>query len=214
MKGPLQRWLRQLVATPQLVAPQLVAQVAELPVPLSLLRWLLLDNLRENRRDSWGRLRGADEAARYAEVRKLTEAYASDGFVLDVGCSQGILQEGLTYRRYLGVDRSADAIRLAQPKSDDRTAFVVGDGPGFAPDEPPDAVVLNEVLYYLPDTVRVVQHYADRLSERGVVIVSVYGHAWATRRLLRQIRARLELVRSLPVRSGELYWIVAVFRRP
>lgn len=209
----MRRVLARLLTALRPVVPRLVAQVAELPVPLSFVRWgLLLDDLRENRRDSWARLRGAGEQARYDEVRAITEAYAADGFVLDIGCSQGILQEGLIYRRYLGVDRSAEAIRRAGVKNDDRTRFVVGDGADYAPDEPPDSVVLNEMLYYLPDPVRSVQHYAGLLSEHGVVIVSVYAHAWATRRLLRQLHARLQLVRLLPVRSGELYWIIAVFR--
>ena len=51
----------------------------------------------------------------------MVERYAADGFVLDIGCSQGILQEGLRYRSYLGVDSFADSIRLASAKADDRT---------------------------------------------------------------------------------------------
>ncbi|HEU4908766.1 MAG TPA: hypothetical protein VFT17_07880, partial [Propionibacteriaceae bacterium] len=69
-----------------------------LPIPLFLVRWVLTrDNAGENRKDSWQRLRGVDEVARYSAVQSITERYAGDGFVLDIGCSQGILQEGLRY---------------------------------------------------------------------------------------------------------------------
>ncbi len=203
----------QLNAAVRRVVPWLVALVAELPVPLVCVRWgLLLDDRRENRRNSWGRLRGPGESARYDAVRRFVEAYGSEGFVLDVGCSQGILQEGLTYRRYLGVDRSAGAIGLARSRRDDRTDFEVADASEFRTDERPDVVVLNEVLYYLPEPVRTVEHYARLVEEDGVVVVSVYAHAWSTRRLLRQIHARLDVVRSTSVQSGEVAWIVAAFR--
>jgi hypothetical protein len=56
-----------------------------LPIPLVLVRSLLRrDNARENRKDSWQRLRGVDEVARYQAVRNMIERYAGDGFVPDV----------------------------------------------------------------------------------------------------------------------------------
>ncbi|HEY6688264.1 MAG TPA: methyltransferase domain-containing protein, partial [Propionibacteriaceae bacterium] len=135
-----------------------------------------------------------------------------NGFVLDVGCSQGILQEGLRYRRYLGVDNFEQSIALAQPKSDSRTQFVCADGSSFVADALPNAVVMNEVIYYLPDPMAAVQHHANRLAPGGVLIVSIYARTWSSRRLLRAMAARLELVESRLVRSGHLAWTVAVFR--
>ena len=102
------------------------------------------------------------EAARYNAVRSVTERYAGDGFVLDIGCSQGILQEGLRYGRYLGVDNCEQSITLARPKCDRRTQFVCADGSNFVADQPPDAVVMNEVIYYLPDPIAAVEHHARR----------------------------------------------------
>jgi 2-polyprenyl-3-methyl-5-hydroxy-6-metoxy-1,4-benzoquinol methylase len=183
------------------------------PVPLFLVRSVLMrDNARENLKDSWQRLREVHEAARYQAVRSVTERYAADGFVLDVGCSQGILQEGLRYRRYLGVDNFDQSIALAQHKSDSRTQFVCADGSHFVADAPPNAVVMNEVIYYLPDPMRAVEHHANRLAPGGVLIVSIYAKTWSSRRLLRAMAARLELVESSLVKSGHLAWTVAVFR--
>jgi SAM-dependent methyltransferase len=189
-----------------------VAVLDAAPVPLPLVRpWMLRDNHVENGRGSWQRLRHRSEAARYAAVRATTEAYAEDGFVLDVGCSQGILQEGLRYRRYLGVDSYPDAIAKAQTKTDASTTFVCAEGTTYVAEQPPDAVVLSEVVYYLPDPLATVQHYA-RQVQGGVVIVSVYARSWSSRRLLRRLADRLELVESRRVESGHLAWTIAVFR--
>jgi 2-polyprenyl-3-methyl-5-hydroxy-6-metoxy-1,4-benzoquinol methylase len=183
------------------------------PIPLSLVKSTLArDNARENRKDSWQRLRGSNEAARYRAVRSVTERYARNGFVLDIGCSQGILQEGLSYARYLGVDNCEQSIRLAAPKSDPRTQFVCADGSNFVADQPPDAVVMNEVIYYLPDPIGAVLHHAQQLAPAGVVIISVYARTWSSRQLLRAIAKRLHLVESSLVRSGHLAWAVAVYR--
>lgn len=190
-----------------------VALLSLLPIPLFLVRSVLVrDNARENSKDSWQRLRGADEAARYEAVRRVTERYAGDGFVLDVGCSQGILQEGLRYRHYLGIDNCEQAIALAKAKSDVQTQFICADGSSFVADALPNAVVMNEVVYYLPDPIAAVLHHASRLATGGVLIVSIYARTWSSRRLLRALSARLEKVESNLVRSGHLAWTVAVFR--
>lgn len=190
-----------------------VELLAAAPIPLFLVRSILTrDNARENRKDSWQRLRGGNEAARYRGVRSATERYAQDGFVLDIGCSQGILQEGLRYGRYLGVDNCEQSITLARPKCDRRTEFVCADASNFVADQPPDAVVMNEVLYYLLDPIGVVEHHACRLAPGGVVIVSIYARTWSSRRLLSTLRARFELLESNLIRSGHLAWTVAVYR--
>jgi SAM-dependent methyltransferase len=186
-----------------------------LPVPLELAQsFLLRDNERENRKgDGWSRLRDAKESVRYQAIRGLVEKYVRHGFVLDVGCSQGILQEGLTYGRYVGIDSFAEPIQRAAVKSDERTAFHHADGSSYVPDQSPDAVVLNEVLYYLPEPLAAVTHYANLLAPGGVLIVSVYSRAWAMRRLLRQLSLRLPLVESSTVNGhSHLAWTLAVYR--
>ncbi len=190
-----------------------VGLLSAAPIPLSLVRPMLTrDNARENRKDSWQRLRVRSEAARYSAVRTVTERYARDGFVLDIGCSQGILQEGLRYGRYLGVDNCEQSIRLAERKCNRRTQFVCADGSSFVADQPPNAVVMNEVLYYLPDPIGAVEHHARRLAPGGVVIISIYARTWSSRRLMRAIGARLEMLESNVIRSGHLAWAVAAYR--
>jgi 2-polyprenyl-3-methyl-5-hydroxy-6-metoxy-1,4-benzoquinol methylase len=190
-----------------------VGLLAALPIPLFLVRSILArDNARENRKDSWQRLRGDHESARYEAVRSFAERYAGDGFILDIGCSQGILQEGLTYGRYLGVDNCEQSISLARPKCDQWTQFVCADGSSFIANQSPDAVVMNEVIYYLPDPIAAVEHHARHLAPGGVVIISIYARTWYSRRLLRAIGTRLELLESQLISSGHLAWTVAVYR--
>ena len=183
------------------------------PVPLPVVRRILQrDNARENRLDSWQRLRADSELARYDAVRRMVERHAGAGSVLDIGCSQGILAEGLRCAHYLGVDSYAAAIRIASRREDAATRFVVGDATTFVPPRPVDAVVLNEVLYYLPDPLAAVRHHARSLRPGGVVIVSVFAQAWSTRRLLRQIAAELDQIEVEQVRSGHLAWTVTAYR--
>jgi len=204
---------RETVVARMLQSKAAAGLLSVAPIPLSVVRSILArDNARENRKDSWQRLRGSNEAARYRAVRSVTERYARNGFVLDVGCSQGILQEGLSYTRYLGVDNCEQSILLAGPKSAPRTQFVCADGSNFVADQPPDAVVMNEVIYYLPDPIGAVMHHAEQLAPGGVVIISVYARTWSSRQLLRAIAKRLNLVESSLVRSGHLAWAVAVYR--
>ena len=201
---PVARWLASRPA---------VMIMSAAPVPLPVVRsFLQRDNARENRQDSWQRLRHDAEQARYDAVRSVVERYAADGFVLDIGCSQGILQEGLRYRTYLGVDSFADSIRLASAKTDDRTRFICADAMTFLPDEPADAIVMNEVLYYLPNPIAAVRHHARSLNTEGVIIISVFSHAWATRRLLRMIAEQLDQIQIEQVDSGHLAWSIAVYR--
>ena len=184
-----------------------------LPVPLPVARVFMLgENALENRRGGWGRLRSEAEADRYRAVRAAVERRAADGFVLDLGCSQGILQEGLSYRRYVGVDRYAPALRRARGAEAPDTTFVAADASSFVPDAPPDVVVLNEVLYYLPRPVQTVERYARLLAPGGVVVVSCYARTWPTRRLLQRLSRRLELLESVRVVADPHAWDVAVLR--
>ena len=78
---------------------------------------------------------------------------------------------------------------LPNRKSDPRTHFICADGSQFVADQPPDAVVMNEVIYYLPDPIGAVMHHARQLATGGVVIISIYARTWSSRRLLRAIAA-------------------------
>jgi trans-aconitate methyltransferase len=175
--------------------------------------FLRRDNEQENLSGGWGRLRDPAESPRYETIRRLCDDYAHDGFILDVGCSQGILQEGLAYSRYVGIDSHEQTVLRAAAKADHRTSFQQATADSYEPDQPPDAVVFNEVLYYLPHPLNTVQRYASLLAAGGVLIVSVYLRSWATRRMLRQISKLYPVADSAVTTSRpELAWIANVYR--
>jgi trans-aconitate methyltransferase len=145
----------------------------------------------------------------------MTERHSGTGFVLDVGCSQGLLQEGLRYGRYVGVDSHGPAIERAAARADHRTTFLHGDADTFQPDQNADAIVLNEVLYYLPRPLDTVKRYAQHLAPGGVLIISLFLHTWATRRLMRHISTAFPVTETVVVTGrSHLAWAINAHTRP
>lgn len=206
-----------------LQAPTLAAMVVDsrfarfllgrLPVPLALARPLLLrDDARENENDGWGRLAAPAETSRYAAVRQVCDQYARGGRVLDVGCSRGLLQAGLSYRSYVGIDADERPLVHAAQHADDRTSFVHADADVYEPAEPVDAIIFNEVLYYLPSPVSTVRRLSKQLAPGGVLIVSMY-RAWATERITRQLGTLFPAMECRQVTgSSGMTWVLSVYR--
>jgi predicted TPR repeat methyltransferase len=100
--------------------------------------------------------------------------------LLDIGCAAGTLVDVLdeSFVRYDGVDISEVAIQQAKGISRSemrrRTHFVISDLTIFQPDTAFDAIVFNEVLYYLSlkDAIAQVDRYSRHLSPGGVIAVS------------------------------------------
>ena len=103
----------------------------------------------------WDFLWNQAESPRVAMVAHYVRlALPPDAVVLDLGCGEGPLLDAvapLPFRAYLGVDLSPVAIERAQARATNRSRFAIGDAATFVPDEAPHVIVLNEILYYLPD---------------------------------------------------------------
>ena len=96
----------------------------------------------------------------------------------------------------------------ARQRADERRSFLRADADAYVPPHPLDAVVLNEVLYYLPRPVRTVERLARHLAPGGVLVVSVC-RTWA----LRQLAGRFPVVEARQVAGpSSLLWTVAVLR--
>lgn len=96
--------------------------------------------------------------------------------VLDLGCGLGTLAERLSDRtgaRVVGIDRCAPAVRAARRRTAgkrDRLDFRRGDLldlPGLAGDEPWDALLAVDVLYFLDDLDPVVAAFPGLLARGG-----------------------------------------------
>jgi 2-polyprenyl-3-methyl-5-hydroxy-6-metoxy-1,4-benzoquinol methylase len=94
------------------------------------------------------------------QVIALLEKYTAEPDILDLGCGKGInlhLTES-GYRHYHGVDISTSSIRTARRYARSNTSFEVADILRYETAERYDAILLREVLYYIP-----MQQIADLL---------------------------------------------------
>jgi SAM-dependent methyltransferase len=128
---------------------------------------------------------------------KMIEKYAPNGRLLDLGCGTSLnlpLDPG-TYQSYLGVDISKEAIAKARSLNRPHAGYEVADILTYRPQGEFDAILLREVLYYLPrPKVRgLLEGLALSLSPAGVVIVQIW-HAEMYDSLLAEVRGC-----SLPV---------------
>ena len=124
---------------------------------------------------TWTRLRALDELAHHAVLAGYFARLKPGGSLLDVGCGEGVFHEQLRgcYSRYVGCD-FAEAVRVANAKSDERTSFVVADMHDFATSERFDAIVFNESLYYHHEPLQGLQRFAEFLLPDGVLLISMH----------------------------------------
>jgi SAM-dependent methyltransferase len=97
--------------------------------------------------------------------------------VLDVGCGHGRLLQliaGLGFAEYVGVDWSAQGIRLARSLSIPHTRFEIADMDHWETTERFDAVVLNNCLSYSVDPREMFERTVGWLAEDGFVIAAMY----------------------------------------
>jgi 2-polyprenyl-3-methyl-5-hydroxy-6-metoxy-1,4-benzoquinol methylase len=107
--------------------------------------------------------------------------YLAPKTILDVGCGEGLLAaklKVLPYQHFVGIDISSEATAKAEKfRGDTRTKFVVCDADKFLPDIRFDVIIFNQCLYYMPDPVSTMRHYARFLTSFGRMIVSLYDAA-------------------------------------
>lgn len=131
---------------------------------------------RDYRAGRWGYLTEPREQARLA-VAALYVHLFGPGRVLDIGCGSGQLFHRLDPRRvshYTGVDFSQaalDAARLEPGKS----SLVAASAEAFVPPAGAvyDAILFNEVVYFLAEPLAELRRYAGFLAPEGVLIVSI-----------------------------------------
>ena len=143
---------------------------------------------------------GAERSRPFYELLGRIGATAP-GFVADVGCGPGELTGELCRRwpgaRVLGVDSSpemieaADAVRAGlNGEAGDRLRFEVADAADWQPPTPPDVIVSNAMLQWLPDHEQVVLRWARLLPAGGWLAFQIPGNnRAATHALIRELAA-------------------------
>ena len=137
------------------------------------------------RSGKWGYLWSDDELPRYALLSAYLRQRCPDGSILDLGCGEGILCDRLwpgSFRQYLEVDISAEAVDRAKQLNQPRASYECADVEQYhtAEGQTFDAVVFNEVLYYFRDPVAVATRFAQDLSPQGILVASMYEPSMKT----------------------------------
>ncbi len=121
-----------------------------------------------------------DELPRYSLLIGYLAFLGGEPDIIDIGCGQGLFRERIEhvpFRRYLGVDSSADAIAQARRLEDDRTTFIEGDVAALVDDVPRfDVAVCNEVLSVAPDPERLLATVHALLRPGGHLLTSTWRH--------------------------------------
>jgi trans-aconitate 2-methyltransferase len=101
--------------------------------------------------------------------------------ITDLGCGSGELTAGLA-RRWPGavidaIDSSAEMIEAARAHAiPGRLRFAVGDVAGWKPATPPDLIVSNAVLHWIPGHTELLPRWAGALAPGGRLAFQVPGN--------------------------------------
>jgi len=126
----------------------------------------------------WNYLGQLEQLARYSVIVGYIQHLKPGGSFLDVGCGEGLLREKLSlygYSKYLGIDIFEAAIGKAAQRQHERTHFIRADADDYEPAELFDAIIFNEILYYLKDPVKILDRYTRALREGGIIITSIFA---------------------------------------
>jgi trans-aconitate 2-methyltransferase len=108
------------------------------------------------------------------------------GYVVDLGCGPGNLTASLCVRwpqaEVLGIDSSAEMIAAARQADyaaaadQGKLTFVVGDVSDWQPARPPDVVISNAVLQWVPGHMELLPRWADWLAPGGWLAFQLPGN--------------------------------------
>jgi len=166
----------------------------------------------------WDHLTDVSERPRYGVIAAYCRHFAPGGRLLDVGCGVGLLSQHINAGangNYVGIDVSAKAVAAAKAAAGGRGVFHVADVAGYSPEGRFDAVIFNEVLYYLQAPGEVVAQYSRLLAPAGVIIVSQWsgiGRVKGAQLWRLVMRGHDVLGETRIIGDGDRSWTIRVLR--
>lgn len=150
-----------------------------------------------------------------ADLLAAVRTHARGGSILDLGCGTGLLASSLpagSFRRYLGVDVSTEALARAQEKASDCVAFALGDIEKFDQEDKYDLIVFQESLMYVNPLSRrhILQKYASWLAPEGRFLVTVVQSARFAS-MLNMIREHYRIIEDRTLENSR-HWQLLVFQ--
>lgn len=165
-------------------------------------------------------LDSVDELANYmvtiGYIQHFAKSLSDAPSLLDLGCGHGRLPELLSpysWKSYLGLDKSVEAVKQANSTEFKKSRFLVTDFEEYTPTENFDFIVSLGSIHYAPDPIAVLKRYSNALTENGVFIVSLwrYGHNAA---IWKNIETHFDIIDSTVVTNGKgISWDIKVFRK-
>lgn len=167
----------------------------------------------------WNFLDSIDEMANYlvtvGYVQHFAKFLGSAPRLLDIGCGDGNLAEMLSaysWKKYLGVDISAEAVKKAEARGFRDAEFRVVDFENWKPAEKFDFIISTGSICYASDPVLVLKNYAAALTENGAFVISLWRHGHNSA-IWKKIEESFEIIDSTVVTNHKgLQWDVKVLR--
>ena len=135
----------------------------------------------EYRSGAWAHFHQLPELLRQSVIVGYVATLHKNPAILDLGCGSGRLAQLFQphpFRRYLGVDLSAEGIRLARELQVARCEFVEGNFGTWRPVEKFDIIIFSECIGYAYDPGALMAAFVPWLEPGGTVVISQlrYGH--------------------------------------
>ncbi len=139
---------------------------------------------RQYKEGFWNCLDSIDELANYmvavGYVQHFAENLNDAPCLLDVGCGHGnlaALLSGYSFKSYLGLDLSEEAVRQAASRDIKNAEFKVADTEKWLPKEKFDFILSTGSINYFKDPVAFLNRYSAVLEKNGMFIISLWRHA-------------------------------------
>jgi len=171
----------------------------------------------EYRSGAWAHFHQLPELPRQSVIVGYVAQLHANPAILDLGCGSGRLAQLFQphpFRRYLGVDLSAEGIRLARGLNLRGCEFAEGDFETWAPAEQFDVVIFSECIGYAHDPGALVARFLPFLAPQGTIVISHFrfGHWTAHWRRVHQHVQEFEATTVANARGQT--WDIRLLRPP
>ena len=146
------------------------------------------------------------------ELPPVIRTHLRGGNLLILGCGGASILESLKpamFSSILGLDLSAEAVRLASRFARENVSFQVGDMVTFQCPKDYDVILFSESLYYVPSSQQeeLLRRLAGHLKPGGVLIVTLV-QAKRYHSIIELIRRRFQMVEDRKFANSERHLLV------